>query len=297
MASSKRSDADHLPEHGDPGPPPTVAAAPRTQTSQGLIGLTRRHPLSVFFALAFAISWLPYPFYASGLLPGPLFLPFGPLLAAVTVIAITEGKRGLMRLGSRLLRWRVRWWWWAVAVGLPLAVLATSTALTVQLWGASTVSWSGVSWLSVVAAFALRLVNPLNGPMGEEPGWRGYALPKLFSAMSPLAATTVLALVITAWHLPLVLMGMLSPFGLAFVFAMTYVFSWLFNRTGGSVLLTLVFHSAEGCIEESQLGLTGEFLTRQAAVYAVCWLVVALLLVLVDQKAWRSASPAATADH
>ena len=214
MASSKRSDTDHLAERGDPGPSPTVAAEPRTQTSRGLIGLTRRQPLSVFFALAFAISWLPYPFYVFGLLPGPLFLPFGPLVAAVTVIAITEGKRGLMMLGSRMLRWRVRWWWWAVAVGLPLAVLATSTALTVQVWGASTVSWSGVSWLSVVAAFALRLVNPLNGPMGEEPGWRGYALPKLFSAMSPLAATSVLALIITAWHLPLVLMGMLSPFGL-----------------------------------------------------------------------------------
>ena len=78
---------------------------------------------------------------------------------------------------------------------------------------------------------------------------------------------------------------------------MTFVYSWLFNRTGGSVLLTLVFHSAEGCIQVSQLGLTGEFLSRQAAMYAVCWLVVALLLILVDRKAWRSASPAATADH
>ena len=188
MSSSKRSDTDHLAERGDAGPAPTAAAEPRTQTPRGLIGLTRRQPLSVFFVLAFAISWLPYPFYVLGLLPGPLFLPFGPLVAAVTVIAITEGKRGLRQLGSRMLRWRVRWWWWAVAVGLPLAVLATSTALTVQVWGASTVSWSGVPWLSFVGAFALRLVNPLDGPMGEEPGWRGYALPKLFSALSPLAA-------------------------------------------------------------------------------------------------------------
>ena len=297
MSSSEWSDIDHVAERGDAGASPTDAAERRTQAPRGLIGLVHRQPLGVFFALAFVISWLPYPFYVLGVLPRPLFLPFGPLVAAVTVIAITEGKRGLRMLGSRILRWRVRWWWWAVAVGLPLAVLATSTALTVQVWGASTVSWSGVPWLSVVGAFALRLVNPLNGPMGEEPGWRGYALPKLFSAMSPLAATSVLALVITAWHLPLILMGMLSPFGLAFAFAMTYVFSWLFNRTGGSVLLTLVFHSAEGCIEESQLGLTGEHLSEQAAMYAVCWLVVALLLILFDKKAWRSASRAATANY
>ena len=297
MASPKRSDADHLAEHGDTGPGPTAAAEPRTQTGRGLIGLTRRQPLSVFFVLAFAISWLPYPFYVFGLLPGPLFLPFGPLIAAVTVIAITEGKRGLRQLGSRMLRWRVRWWLWAVALGLPLAVLATSTALTVQVWGAPTVSWSGVPWLSFVAAFALRLVNPLDGPLGEEPGWRGYALPKLFITLSPLAAASVLGLIVTAWHLPLVLMGMLSPFGLPATFAITFVYTWLFNRTGGSVLLTLIFHNAEGCVQVSQLGLTGEFLSRQAALYALCWLVVALLLVLVDRKAWRSASPAATADH
>ena len=58
-----------------------------------------RQPLGVFFALAFAISWLPYPFYVLGVLPRPLFLPFGPLVAAVTVIAITEGKRGLTDAG------------------------------------------------------------------------------------------------------------------------------------------------------------------------------------------------------
>ena len=223
--------------------------------------------------------------------------PSAPLVAVVTVIGITEGRRGLRQLGSRILRWRVRWWLWAVAVGLPLAVLATSTALTVQVWGASTLSWSAVPWLSFMGAFALRLVNPLDGPMGEEPGWRGYALPKLFSALSPLAAAAVLGLIVTAWHLPLVLMGMLSPFGLPATFAITFVYCWLFNRTGGSVLLTLAFHATEGCVRLGQLGLSDQFLSRQAALYAVCWLVVAVLLILVDRKAWRSASLAATADH
>jgi len=297
MYSSEWTDTDQLAERGGASGPPTAARDRRTHTSRGLLGLARRKPLSVFFTLAFIMSWLPYPIYVLGLLPEPLFLPFGPLVAAITVIAITEGRRGLRQLGSRMLRWRVRWWWWAVAVGLPLVMVATSTALTVVAWGGSTVSWSAVPWLSFLGAFALRMVNPLDGPMGEEPGWRGYALPKLFSARSPLAAAAVLGLIVTAWHLPLVLMGMLSPFGLPATFAITFVYCWLFNRTGGSVLLALVFHSAEGCVQVAQLGLTGEALSRQTAMYAVCWSVMALLLILVDRKAWRSASPAATADH
>ena len=112
--------------------------------------------------------------------------------------------------------------------------------------------------------------------MGEEPGWRGYALPRLFSAMSPLPAAAVLGLIVAAWHLPLVLMGMLSFFGLPATFGITFVYCWLFNRTGGSVLLTLVFHATEGAIRTDQLGLTEDNLTRQSSLYALCWCVVAV---------------------
>jgi membrane protease YdiL (CAAX protease family) len=143
----------------------------------------------------------------------------------------------------------------------------------------------------------IRLINPLDGPMGEEPGWRGYALPRLFSAMSPLPAAAVLGLIVAAWHLPLVLMGMLSFFGLPATFAITFVYCWLFNRTGGSVLLTLVFHATEGAIRTDQLGLTEDNLTRQSSLYALCWCVVAVAVILLDRKAWRVAAPSATADQ
>jgi len=103
--------------------------------------------------------------------------------------------------------------------------------------------------------------------MGEEPGWRGYALPRLFSAMSPLPAAAVLGLIVAAWHLPLVLMGMLSFFGLPATFG------------------------------TDQLGLTEDNLTRQSALYALCWCVVAVAVILLDRKAWRVAAPSATADQ
>ena len=96
----------------------------------------------------------------------------GPLLAALIVIATTEGRARLRGLGSRIIRWRVGWYWYAVAIGVPLAVFVITVALNVAL-GAGAPSLDQFSpWYAVVVVFAVRLINPLEGPMGEEPGWR-----------------------------------------------------------------------------------------------------------------------------
>lgn len=107
--------------------------------------------------------------------------------------------------------------------------------------------------LSVV--FAIRLVNPLDGPMGEEPGWRGFAQPRLQADRPPLSATALLALLVAVWHLPLVLLPEfdLRPIDLLTTASVTFFYAWLFNRSGGSVLMTLVAHATEGSIN------TGEF--------------------------------------
>jgi CAAX protease family protein len=130
------------------------------------------------------------------------FLASGPLIAALIVIPITQGLSGLRELGSRMIRWRVGWVWYVVAVGLPLAVLLLTVGLNVAL-GAGAPSMAGVGPLStILIVFAVRLINPLDGPMGEEPGWRGFALPGLQTSRSPLVTTMILAVFITGWHLP-----------------------------------------------------------------------------------------------
>jgi len=127
-----------------------------------------------------------------GLSPSPLFP--GPLLAALVVIPITQGWAGLRELGLRMIRWRVRWYWYAVAVGIPLTAAVVAVALIVAL-GAPAPSLATLPPLTaVLMVFAIRLINPLDGPMGEEPGWRGVALPGLQgSGRSPLLATFILA--------------------------------------------------------------------------------------------------------
>jgi hypothetical protein len=142
------------------------------------MSLVKRHPIITFFVLAYAISWVGWPLYAAGVWPIP-FLATGPLIAALIVIPLTRGWSGLRELGSRMIRWRVRWYWYVVAVGLPLAVLLVTVVLNVAL-GAGAPSLAGIgSFSALLMVFAVRLINPLDGPMSEEPGWRGFALPGL----------------------------------------------------------------------------------------------------------------------
>src|ERR687894_1689659 len=79
-----------------------------------VVRLVRRHPLIVFFVLAYAIAWSFWPFGSFG--------AFGPLVAALIVVPIAHGRAGLRELGARLVRWRVGWLWWAVAIGVPVGV-------------------------------------------------------------------------------------------------------------------------------------------------------------------------------
>jgi membrane protease YdiL (CAAX protease family) len=257
-----------------------------------ILDWTRRHRLLAFFGLTYLVSWWPWPLYELGLSPTPFFA-CGPLVAALVVIGIAEGGAGYREWGARLVRWRVGWGWWAVALGVPLAVLAVAAAANVAVWGAPT-PWPAILVRPELALlFALRFVNPLDGPLGEEPGWRGYAQPRLEAARSPLVGVAILGVAVAAWHLPLVAAGMLAPVGLPVTFAITFVYGWLFRRTGGSALLTLVFHVAQGTVSYAALGFTGADATRMDWLTGGLW-VAAAVAVVADRAAWRPAPVAAS---
>ena len=254
----------------------------------------RRHPLITFFVLTYALTWWAVPFGG--------FIPAGPLLAAIIVIPITQGWAALRDLGSRMIRWRVGWIWYVVAIGLPLTVLLVAVALNVAL-GAGAPSLAQISPLSsLITVFALRLINPLDGPMGEEPGWRGFALPRMQADRSPLLATLILAVLVTIWHVPLFFLeGGLQPFQLSVVlggvlgpFAFTFVATWLFNHTSGSVLMTIVMHATEGTVSPSALWSTPAAAAQAGLVYSLVYCIVAIGLVIFDWQLWRGPAPAPT---
>ena len=246
----------------------------------GLVNTVRRHPIVTFFVLAYAISWGALPFESVR------FLPSGPLFAALIVIPMTQGVAGLKELGSRMIRWRVRWYWYAAALGLPLAVHLVSAGVSLGL--GDPVPWLAQFSLSTfLMLFAIRLVNPADGPLGEHPGWNGVALPGLQADRSPLLATMIVAPLVAGWHLPTFFLeeGGLQPAllvgGLVTTMAVTFWYAWLFNHTRGSVLMVVVAHSVEGSIQ-AEIGW----------IYMCVWLAVAIGLVVFDWKAWREPAPA-----
>jgi hypothetical protein len=246
-----------------------------------LLSAVRRHPIVTFFVLSYAISW--------GALPieSVRFLPSGPLFAALMVIPITQGWSGLRELGSRMIRWRVRWYWYAAAFGLPLAVHLAVVGINVA-GGAGVPSLTFTSLSTFLMVFAVRMVNPADGPLGEHPGWNGVALPGLQgSGYSPLLATAILAPLVAGWHLPTFFLeeGGLQPSvlvaGFVTTMAVTFWYAWLFNHTGGSILLLVIAHNLEGSIQY-ELGW----------IVMGVWLAVAIGLVVFDLKAWRAPAPA-----
>jgi uncharacterized protein len=263
----------------------------------------KRHPLAAFFVLAYTFSWLPWVLGSLAPASRPFvlypFLSSGPLLAALIVISIAQGRAGLGALGAGLLKWRVGWRWYALTLGLPLAVALGATALNVVI-GAPVPALAQLGpWSMPFLAFAVRLINPSDGPLGEEPGWRGFAQPGLEAKRSPLTATLILALLVAGWHLPLVLasgIDQLPPIGLLATIGVTFWYAWLFNRTGGSVLMTLVAHAAEGVfLSVAMAGFAGTNVTQLFWLYSALWCVAAVGLVIFDRSAWRSRMPVAPA--
>lgn len=212
----------------------------------------RRYPLASFFALAYALSWILWtPFVllgdeaavvssASWILGG-----FGPLLAGLMVSGAVSGRAEAWDFLRRIFIWRHRPKWYAVALLLPIALYAV--AMLVHL----VVSGSPQDYEPPpIYAYPLALlyVAVLGGGQ-EEPGWRGFALPELLSRHTPFVSSMVLGVVWALWHLPLFFAPTATQSGFPFTWyfvnalALSTIFTWLYLKTGGSVLLAIVLHA------------------------------------------------------
>jgi membrane protease YdiL (CAAX protease family) len=249
----------------------------------------RRHPLVAFFVLAYAVSWSGW--LVAAATGWPLaFLPCGPLVAALIVAAVTRGRSGLRALGARMVRWRVGWRWYAVVLGLPLALHAATAALAVAL-GAPAPSPARLAPVGLLLVFALRLVDPLDGPLGEEPGWRGFALPGLQAARTPLVAALILGTLAAGWHLPLLFVSGEPPLDLLQPFAFAFVAAWVVNHTGGSGLMALLLHAAEGTLQSGALWAPGAGAEQAQTLYPLVWCSAAVAVVVFDWPRWRTRLP------
>jgi uncharacterized protein len=248
------------------------------------MSVVRRYPLIVFFVLAYVFSWWPWPLYAFGLSPSPI-IAFGPFLAAILVLALTTGKGGVVTLLRRMVRWRVRPVWYAVALLLPVAISGGAALLNVVVLGASAPSPAELgAWSGLVPTFFLLLLVPGTGGAWEEPGWRGYALPKLQGGHSALLASLILGVVWAFWHLPLMVIGQIHLSDPVYIVAWTVVLTWVFNNTNGSVLIAMLMHNIHNVISGYYFSamFSGADWVRQGWLLVALWCAVAAIVVVVN---------------
>ena len=226
--------------------------------------LVRHRPVVAFFALAYLGSWLgwsPWWLSESGIGVLPFTMPFavialvnqvglfaGPFAAALIVTRVLDGPGSLRAFLNRAFSFRCGPFTYAVAlVAVPLIVAVPYLLLEGE---------AGVDGLTVstlVTTLVTYLVYLAGGPLQEEPGWRGFALPRMQESMHPFLAAVGLGTVHTFWHAPLFLTdewdtarsdaGQLVAY-LLLVVALSIVLSWVFNTSGGSSIPAILAHNS-----------------------------------------------------
>jgi membrane protease YdiL (CAAX protease family) len=244
--------------------------------------VVRRHPLGTFFGVTFAVTWalwLPLVVFQDRMPPAPAFLlrllgSLVPSTVALLLVARLNGRAGVRQMLRRLLHARIGIVVYAAIIGLTALPLVAAWVGTLFGIPAPDVV------VTVPGLISLFLFSVFPGSaLGEELGWRGFALPRLQAGRSALAATLLVG---TAWgifHLPLFLLGLPTrPFGLYPPFALSCVilsvfYTWMYNRTGGSLFAVVLLHAA------SNLPLTVVYAPLGDDVVRVFWILDALLAV------------------
>ncbi len=222
-----------------------------------ITGYLKRHSLVIGVILMFALTW-PIDLANSGFLPFPvapalaIFVGYGLVLASLIMTSLTLGKDGVRALLKRFLIWRVGWKWYLVAfllmpsmqiVSVLLSALVRQAPIDFSTVYAYKIFGPSVNLLALIVPFFLfdAIAN------GEEIAWRGYVLPRLQAKYSALASSLIVGVIWGLWHLPKYLSHWDTAtfvFFMAGISARAVLYTWLYNNTKGSLLLTTLFHAS-----------------------------------------------------
>jgi len=248
-------------------------------------GFVARNDLAFFFVLAFLFSWYPWIIaLVRGAASGPN--PLGPLIAALIVTGLADGRSGMRGLLGRMVRARIGFSSYAIIFGLPILLCAIALAI-MALFG-QRIALPGVAALRELPERFIFIFLFIG--LGEEPGWRGFALPRLQKTHSPLIASLILAPIWAVWHLTL--MGNEFPLAIipAFLISLlggTLIQTWLFNRSKGSVFAQMLFHATVNTVGAGLV-----FPLMKGAAFVLFWYVYAALWLIAGTMAGRALSVA-----
>ncbi|MBE7470222.1 MAG: hypothetical protein DPW09_22375 [Anaerolineae bacterium] len=244
-----------------------------------IIAFIKRQPQVTFWAIAYLTFFGAYLMYA--LYPSELwnFAIWGVFLGGAFVTGIADGRSGLKTYFSRIVRWRVGLKWYIVALFLPLVMRLAAFGLNIASGATLSPNIQWPSWPDLI--IEVLIVFFLVG-LGEEPGFRGFALPRLLVGRSALAASLILGVLHAIWHLPLFVTGAESPILILIIISGAVLITWLFNHTQGSVLMVMLLHASLNL----WVGIFNPLFSEADAARQTTWLAVvfvatAAVLVLV----------------
>lgn len=230
-------------------PKPDRSGLPLQEPAQSIFAI------SSFFVLTFAWSWLlgfiaiyTTPYAPNFSMVVSIISGFGPSIAALVTVAFFSGRKELKDWLKNALNWRVGWQWYALAFFIPPLVMFLAQSIHWILGG--TIPTSPAVGHIPLAIANFGLVFLIGGPLGEELGWRSYAVPALGLKMGWRAASLAIGVIWGLWHVPLFLTAGTAQFQMSLamfmlnILAGSILFSWLFMQSAGSVIPSLIAHTS-----------------------------------------------------
>ncbi|MBV7327630.1 CPBP family intramembrane metalloprotease [Chloroflexi bacterium TSY] len=209
----------------------------------------KRHQTLVFVVLAYGLSWSIFIAHIILQVDSPIILlgVYGPSVAAIMLTGYLAGWQGVRKLLKRFAIWRVGLHWYVyLAVGFVLIELAGYGLY--RLLGGPALAIAVPTLTSILPVLFFQILIP---GLGEEFGWRGFALPRLQAQWNPLTASLILGLLHISWHFPTYWLGNGThnvPLVLVILWAIpwTILYTWIFNNTRGSILIAVLYHALFG---------------------------------------------------
>jgi uncharacterized protein len=220
-------------------------------------------PFWAFFLLTYGITWafwIPAALLGQDVMRFPTLLlhtlgGFGPSLAGIFMIYRTRNPADRRDFWRRVVDFRQIGIGWLALILVIFPLLALVSIAIARLSGGPPHLYTNLARLTAQPLTILFLLPAglISGPIPEELGWRGFALDRLQARMSPLSASVVLGLSWSLWHLPLFCVSGTTQAGLGsntldfWLFllnpiALSALFAWVYNQTGGSILSAILMH-------------------------------------------------------
>lgn len=250
----------------------------------GGLSAVRNHPLFAYYVLALGFTWaieIPLALVRQGVVNFSLpfwihyFACYGPMVAAIITTAMIDGSPGVRELFSRVFKYRVGILWWLAACS-PIILFAL-TAVLLRVFQGEWIAFDTLGQVDFLPPLGLGaiLLWTLTYGLGEETGWRGFLLPRLQKNRTAFSATLILWVLWAIWHAPAffyvydpkIIFGFLPG-----VLAGAIVFTWLYNSSGGSILMVILFHGVFNfttAAKEAKSGVIAAVISTMVMIWAI----------------------------